>query len=369
MKTTTYLEHYIQTNIEPTSENVCEGDLVIYNDLSYSHLYIGYNHIASGYGFASSDARNDIIEYATYSYNYVTNLNLDSTPGESSTIITYENNVTIDEGKNTVSFGVGSYTLSKTEDNVIYVDSKIKPTILNSYIYDQNDKLITFTNPQFVNYDYNIKYITFDYIGSDKIDNFWITYNSDISLYGSKQNMLSFESNEYFTITYKELVDSEINNEEIYYRKYYLWIKEDLFSDLCKKSGQLSTNIHLFINNKEIKDNLFITYLIKPIYSSYSETSSEIEFDNNRSHKLTDLSNYPFTSFKTGVEEEINYGVIFTPSDYELTFYLKDSNIKTPWVQINESANISNEKYNIYVTPQKYIGITYWNIKFENINI
>jgi hypothetical protein len=368
METTTYLEHYIQTNIEPTSKTVCDGDLVIYNDLSYSHLYVGYNHIASGYGFASSDIRNDIIEYATYSYNYVTNLNLDNTTSESSTIITYENTVTIDEGKNTVSFGVGSYTLSKTEDNVIYIDSKIKSTILDCITYSDKGHVIVnkFSNPSFIGTVSNINYIDFDYIGSDTIDSFWITYNTTNNLYGSRQTPLSFKTPEDFNITYTTLADSELD-ESITYCQYSCEVLDSTkINDLFTTSGDLSLELHIKTNNREITYNIFNTYLLKPIY--YTNTSdTEYEYDDTNSlNSFNDLTNYPFIkNVKFGSVTEATYGVILSPEEYDLMFYLNDSFIGTSWIKQNISVTISNEKYVIYRTPQKYNGYSYWDIKLD----
>lgn len=409
-------EYIITSNSNVIHEMDGSGNIIVYidnngngalvNDLTkntYNHLYIGDEHIASGFGFKNPSDRDYAYSYIGYTLNYANNLNenineINNTIKQLSNTNNTSSKLSIDQSRNYIVYNNRRYEINVTNDNVLYITNNTSFDIKESKLYfdiisennviSQDNYISLLEQNKInipVNYTIKIKKLILIFSHNKNITGFNISCkfnnnNGDITNIDVYDNIIPInENNEVYKI-YEYEFNSEIYGN-LYTGQFIIDLEnndnllnnntENLFINIPNNSGKINFIINLKDENGNGTDiympPIFLNYLIY-----YCDNINNFNKNNSIIYNIND--NTVNIEFINVID---NYLYIFIPlylyNKYNIDFIytgLNDNKFILGWDE-NTEINIADNiycQYKCFVSPYKYNGNMNWTLHFNEKN-
>ncbi len=344
--------------------------VVMPTDSNNNAIYVGGEHVASGYGFDNLSVKQSVIEL-------IENENIQKIArGENSQ---QQSNPTPDDS------GITEIVETIDDSDIFYNGERIKIENgkLGKELYEndhtwieisnvkvkikKNEQEFTITSLDYQTFsifdDIIIKSIEFDYI----------------------LNKESILSNIYYTIDQNNNLNhkyslTELTNSDIYYErgeKKHFNIN-DLNIIINKDTDNDLKTINLYFSDQQRNNIIYIPicnfkfiYLVFGLINSIEESDFLEELNNSLSDNAEFIEAGSYINdnneylIKVGSNNVDSYHYILIPSKYpedKISIILKSSNIGCTF-EVKEVYSVNNIYYKIYKSPKSYIGQLYWIIK------
>lgn len=429
------INYIITDNSDEVKNNDGLGNIIIYtsdngegavnNDAiktSYNNLYIGDEHIATGFGFKNTTDRDYTYSYIGYILNYADIINNNLSVSYSYTLELAkqlnninELNLSIDENKNSFIINDTKYKLEKTKDNTLYINKQIEFIVndvkvyydiyvennnqlvlesTNNYISLTNNKIIPLNN----NFNLQITGIFISFSHNVEIKQWSLSYklynsetgknitNNPIYVVENTENMsdspykIGFVDNEKIYTISENGFDTKYG--EVYNGQYkinlenYYNITRELIS--LNNTGVEDADVKMVLNmydknNSVIKITLPALRFVSPIYyftiDNINNISANVLSNINSCIYTNYYENEDIDIIYENVGNENKYYCVCLPviicNKYNISFTLKRQiDINIQWNKSLINNNII-ENYCLFYTPYKYSGDMHWIIKLK----
>lgn len=372
---------------------------------TYNSIYIGDEHIATGFGFANISSRSYVLDMA---YNVVPDLinRLDKLEyGDSPNVESYNDSVfNLNENYKYIKTESNDYELNWDHSTkTLSVISSIKdnisnPCLFSKYYTAQGDEYWIKENDDIKimssGADVDFSYLTFEYIGDESLNKIYFDYSIESStsktentlfnydLCGSRSNSFDItENNDYFSIKQEYVVKDPTLNPETLQEKWRIDFTSK-FNNLFREKNikdndgiyNLKLNVILGLRKLSI---VFITLAFAPpvyyrvgLYNDFVNNNVETAPNIYKIHIIGDHSKYDVTFYhNTSVDAE--YEIFYIPTiildriisqrgENGPKMTLQSSNITFPWI-VDSTINflLRNNKsvtYYVFRSPNKYKG-------------
>ena len=344
--------------------------VVMPTDSNNNAIYVGGEHVASGYGFDNLSVKQSVIEL-------IENENIQKVAREG--ISQQPVNTSQDDSEITE-------IVQTIDDSEIFYNGekiKIEDGKLKKELYDSDHTWIEISNIK-VKITKNNQIFTItslDYQTFSIFDDIAIT-SIEFDYILNKESILS---NIYYTIDQNNNLNhkyslTELTNSDIYYErgeKKHFNIN-DLNIIINKDTDNDLKNINLYFSDQQRNNIIYIPIcnfkFIYPVFGLIN-TIEEADFLEELNNSLSDNAEFIEDGsyindnneylIKVGSNNVDSYHYILIPSKYpedKISIILKSSNIGCTF-EVKEVYSVNNIYYKIYKSPKSYTGQLYWIIK------